>query len=147
MATGQLEIEALGYVGSYPMSANASEPGEPPTRIFDVQDLVMVHVEWSIPLNFNRMICGTWECDLYLESQGEGKEFEIEGKPLAVDQGGNGQYQLDIPIPAGTIKPAPGETDIVYKVTASVTLKNTVGKPLPIAGFTELPMVQWYQDV
>ncbi len=146
MATGQLEVELLGYVGTYPMKADASEPGEPPTRIFDIQDLVNVSVDWELPDSLNRIICGTFECDLYLESQGEGREFEIEGTPVPVNQANN-HYHLDIPIPAGTIATVPPETDIVYQVTASVTFKNTLGRPGPIAGFVELPMVQWYKDV
>jgi hypothetical protein len=146
MAAGELEVELLGYVGTYPMRAEASEPGEPPTRIFDIQDDVLVQVYWEIPESLNRIICGTFDCDLYLESQGKGKEFEIEGPPTPVDQAHN-DYHVDISIPAGSIQTRPDETDIVYKMTASVTFKNTLGRPGPIAGFVELPMVQWYKDV
>jgi len=107
---------------------------------------VLVQVYWEIPESLNRIICGTFDCDLYLESQGKGKEFEIEGPPTPVDQAHN-DYHVDISIPAGSIQTRPDETDIVYKMTASVTFKNTLGRPGPIAGFVELPMVQWYKDV
>jgi len=73
-------------------------------------------------------------------------DFIIVAVPTPVDQAHN-DYHVDISIPAGSIQTRPDETDIVYKMTASVTFKNTLGRPGPIAGFVELPMVQWYKDV
>jgi len=145
MATGELEVELLGAFLTYPMTAVASEPGEPPTRIFDIHDNVEVTVDWSIPAPLARMIAGTFECDLYLESQGEGEEFEIEGPRQPVDPTKT-SYNVVIKIPADRIKPAPGETDIPYKLTVTVIYKDVLGRPGPIAGFVELPMVQFYLD-
>jgi len=145
MATGEMEIEFPGYIGSYTMTAVASEPGEPPTRIFDIHDDVVVAVDWTIPEYLNRIICGTYDCDLYLESMGKGKEFEIEGPVVPCDQATN-TYHASILIPHDSIVPAQDETDIVYKMTVSITYKNNLGKPGPIAGFVELPMVQFYLD-
>jgi hypothetical protein len=145
MATGELEIELLGSITTYDMFAVASEPGEPPTRIFDIHDNVEVAVDWSIPDPLSRMIAGTFECDLYLESQGEGKEFEIESPPQVVDPSKT-TYHAVIRIPADTIKPATDETDIPYKLTVTVVYKDVLGRPGPIAGFVELPLVQFYLD-
>lgn len=145
MATGELEIELPGYIYTSQMTAVASEPGEPPTRIFDIHDDVEVVVDWSLPLPLARLICGTFDCDLYLESQGEGKEFEIEG-PVVQLNPATTTYHAVIKIPHDTIVPAPGETDIPYKLTVSVTYKDQLGRPGPIAGFVELPMVQFYLD-
>jgi len=149
--TGEFEVEAgvptSVLTGS--IQAEAFEPGEAPTRIFDIRDDVVVTCQWSLTGSLARMICGTWECDVYLESIGEGAEFEFEGNngnPIPLDPGGNGQYSTNITIPAGTIQPAPGETDIPYKMVVTVTYKDPAGHPGPIAGFVELPLVQFYLD-
>jgi len=143
-ATGNLEIE-LWTVINTPMSAEANEPGELPTSIFDIHDDVVVTVKWSLPQPLARMICGTFDCDLYFESQGPGREFEFEGPVQTLDHTKT-DYEAVIIIPANYIVPAPGETDIPYKITASVTYKDQGGRPGPIAGFVELPLVQFYLD-
>lgn len=146
--TGQFEVEA-GLPASFltgTIQADAFEPGELPTRIFDINDLVEVKVDWTLTGSLARMICGTWQVDLYLESIGKGEEFEIEGCTVDLSSSNNGQYTCTIPIRAGTIQPAAGETDIAYKMVVSVTYKDRGGRPGPIAGFVELPMVQFYLD-
>jgi hypothetical protein len=146
--TGQFEVEA-GLPASLltgTIQADAFEPGEPPTRIFDINDLVEVKVDWTLTGSLARMICGTWQADLYLESIGRGKEFEVEGCTVPLNPAGNGQYTCNIKIPSGTIKPDVGETDIVYKMVVTVTYKDPGGHPGPIAGFVELPIVQFYLD-
>ena len=145
MATGELEIELPGYLGHGTISATAYEPGEPPTHVFDIHDDVNVDVEWSIPPYLNRLICGTWECDVYLESIGAGREYEVEGPFVPVNQANNA-YKATILIPHDTVVPDKGETDIPYKMVVTVNFKNTLGKPGPIAGLVELPMVQFYLD-
>jgi len=146
---GQFEVEAgiPASVLSGTIGADAHEPGEPATRIFDVNDLVNVDCNWSLTGSLARMIGGTWQCDLYLESMGGGREFELEGCTVPLAPSGPGTYACTIPIPPGTITFAPGETDIVYQLVVSLTYKDTNGRPGPIVGFVELPMVQWYQDV
>ena len=146
--TGQLEVEA-GLPASLlhgTIGAEAYEPGEAPTRIFDINDLVEVKVDWTLTGSLARMICGTWQCDLYLESIGKGEEFEVEGCTVDLASSNNGQYSCVIQIPAGRVHPAPGETDIAYKMVASVTYRDRGGRPGPIAGFVELPVVQFYLD-
>lgn len=145
---GQLEVEAgvPEYLLHGTIGAEASEPGEAPTNIFDINDLVEVKVDWTLTGSLARMICGTWQCDLYLESIGKGEEFEVEGCTVPLNSGSNGQYHCVIQIPAGRVHPAPGETDIAYKMVVSVTYKDPGGRPGPIAGFVELPIVQYYLD-
>jgi hypothetical protein len=146
---GEFEVEAgvpqsvlTGTIG-----AKAHEPIEPPTRIFDINDLVQVDCEWTLTGSIARMICGSWQCDLFLESIGQGEEFEIEGCTVPLDPGGTGEYSCTIQIPPGRIQPVPPETDILYKLVVSLTYKDPKGKPGPIAGFVSLPLVQFYRDV
>ena len=145
MATGELEIELLGAFINTPMTAVASEPGEPPTRIFDIHDDVVVTVDWSLPLPLARMICGTFTVNLFLESQGKGREFDIDGPPQTLDPTKTA-YHAEILIPHDTIVPSAGETDIPYKLTVTVNYRDQLGRPGPIAGFVELPLVQYYLD-
>ena len=145
MATGVLEIELLGAFINTPMEAVASETGEPPTRIFDIHDDVVVTVDWSLPLPLARMICGTFEVNLFLESQGRGREFDIDGPTQTLDPTKTA-YHAEILIPHDTIVPAPGESDIPYKLTVTVNYHDQLGRPGPIAGFVELPLVQYYLD-
>lgn len=145
---GEFEVELPANVLSGTVGAELHEIGEPSTRILDINDDAEIDVNWSLTGWMQRMVCGSWEVDAYFESIGEGKEFELEGpQAMPVDPTGNGQYKTSIKLPAGTIQTAPDETDILYKVTVSVTYKDPGGRPGPIAGFVELPMVQFYKDV
>lgn len=146
MTKGNLEIELPGFLYTSEMTAEAREPGEPPTRIFDIHDDVEVTVDWSLPMPYARMFCGTFDCDLFLESQGKGREFRIEGPNQSLDPTTNA-YHAVIKIPRDTIQPVQGETNIPYKLTVTVTYKDATGRPGPIAGFVELPMVQFYKDI
>jgi hypothetical protein len=146
---GKFEVEAgvppsvlTGTIG-----ADAHEPGESPTIIFDINDLVEVDCEWTLTGSMARMICGTWQCDLSLESIGPGDEITIKGCTVPLDPGGSGTYSCKIKIPPGTIKPVPPETNIVYKMVVSATYKDPKGRPGPIIGFVELPTVTFYLDV
>jgi hypothetical protein len=40
--------------------------------------------------------------------------------------------------------PGETETDIVYKMVVTVTSRDVSGRPGPIAGFVEYPMLQFY---
>ncbi len=146
---GEFEVETgvplsvlTGTIG-----IDAHEPGEAPTRIFGINDLVEVDCEWTLSGSMASMICGTWQCDLYLESMGGGKEFEIEGCTIPLDPVGSGTYSCTIQIPPGTIKPDPDETKIPYKMVVSLTYKDPRGRPGPIAGFVSLPLIEFYTDL
>jgi len=146
MATGTLEIELLGAFVNTTMTSVASEPGEPSTTVFDIHDDVNVSADWSIPDPLSRMIAGTFEVTLYLEAQGDGEEFEIGLPAIAVNPALTA-YHADILIPANRIVPPAGKTNVPYKLTTTVIYKDVLGTPGPIAGFVELPLVQFYLDV
>lgn len=149
VTTGEFEVEFVPYLtGS--VSGTVYEPGEPPTRIIDVADNWVVHLDWSLTGPLQRFVCGTWSVDAYMESMGAGDEFELpEPADIPLDPTGSGHYSADFNIPGGFMasKITPGETDIPYKIVATVTYKDLGGRPGPIAGFVEFPLVQFYQDV
>ncbi len=110
MATGTLEIELLGAFVNTPMTSVASEPGEPSTTVFDIHDDVNVSVDWSIPDPLSRMIAGTFEVNIILESRGQGEEFEIGLPAIAVNPALT-NYHADILIPANSDRSSPGENE------------------------------------
>lgn len=157
---GQFEVEFLPYLqGS--IEAQVYEKGEAPSRIIDINDPWFVEVNWSLTGPLQRFICGTWGVDVYLESIGRGPELELPDEyfeAIPVDRK-DGHYHLKIAVPAGFIKThveswreerkehgrlPERETDIVYKMVATVTYKDQYGRPGPIAGFVEFPMLQFY---
>lgn len=153
MTTGEFEVE-LGVPASAlsgTIQAEAREPGELATRIFDIHDNWEVQVDWTLSGYLSRMICGSWALDVYLESIGPGDELELPQDPddrdIPLDPTGSGKYSATFHVPADFVKPVPGETDIAYKMVVSLTYKDVGGRPGPLAGFVELPMVQFYQDI
>jgi hypothetical protein len=162
---GDFEVEFLPYLhGS--IGAKVCELGEAPSRILDIHDPWYVQVDWTLTGPLSRFICGSWAVDVYMESIGRGPEFElpddaVENIPLR--PGSDGNYSARIDVPADFIKThletyreehkedkkllerPERETDIVYKMVCTVTYKDPSGKPGPIAGFVEMPMMQFYE--
>jgi hypothetical protein len=129
-----------GYIG-----AEVREVGgvDPTTIIRFDQDWV-VTMEWGLQGSLKSMICGEWCLNVDLESIGPGEEMELPTQELHVklDPCGTGKYKKDIRIPAGTVKPEHCSTP--YKLVATVTYLNACGRPGPMAGFVEGPIVQFY---
>lgn len=147
--TGEFEVEFTPYLHGT-ISGTVSEPGEAPTKIIDVNDNWNVHLDWTLTGPLQRYVCGTFSVDAYMESIGAGDEFELPEPPdIPLNPPGPGTYSADFNIPAGfmTSKIQPGETDVAYKIVATVTYRDPGGRPGPIAGFVEFPVVQFYKDV
>jgi len=159
---GEFEIEFLPYLNGT-IGATVYEVGEKPSRIIDINDPWVVEVDWTLTGPLQRFICGTWGVDVYLESIGRGPEFELpdEDYEAIPVNSKDGHYHVEIPVPAGLIRthverwyeevresgrftPPERETDIVYKMVVTVTYKDQYGTPGPLAGFVELPMMQFY---
>ena len=160
---GEFEVEFPPFLhGS--IEAQVYEKDERPSRILEINDPWFVDVNWSLSGQLQRFICGTWGVDVYLESIGKGPEMEIPDEPyehIPLDSSPDGNYHVNIPVPQGFIKThveswweeyqethgrekPEREMDIVYKMVVTVTYKDPYGRPGPIAGFVELPIVQFY---
>jgi hypothetical protein len=156
---GEFEVEGTtGLKGT--IGAAVGEVGEPPSHILDINDDWYVDVDWTLKGPLQRFICGSFEVDVYLESIGKGPEFELpDVEGIAINK--TGDYSAHIDVPAGVIKThvetwweeykehhkgvGEPETDIVYKMVCTVTFRDQYGQPGPIAGFVEMPMMQWYK--
>lgn len=160
---GEFEIEFTPYLQGT-IGALVSEVGEAPSRILDINDDWYVDCDWTLSGPLRRFICGTWSVDVYMESIGEGPEFELpdeEVEDIPLQPSADGHYSARFNVPAKFIQThledwreeraehgergGELETDIVYKMVVTVTYKDPMGRPGPIAGFVEYPMLQFYQ--
>jgi len=161
--SGDFEVEFLPYLHGT-IEAKVSEVGENPSRILDIHDPWYVQVDWTLTGPLSRFVCGSWSVDVYMESIGRGPEFELPDDKvdnIPLQPGGSGNYSARIDVPGDFIKThletykeelkeggnplsRERETDIVYKMVCTVTYKDPSGKPGPIAGFVEMPMLQFY---
>jgi hypothetical protein len=159
---GEFEVEFLPYLTGT-IGAKVYELDEPPSRIIDINDPWVVEVDWTLTGRAQRFICGSCGVDVYMESIGPGPELELPDKPfenIPLNPIGDGHYHARFDVPAGFIKThvekwweeqleggglkRDRETDIVYKMVCTVTYKDLGGQPGPIAGFVEMPMLQFY---
>ena len=157
---GEFEIEFLPYLTGT-IGAKVWEIGESPSHIIDIHDPWCVEVSWTLNGPLQRFICGTWAVDVYMESIGKGPEFELPDDDLEnIPMNEKGEYSVTINIPADFIKThvehwwedykishqgkGEPETDIVYKMVCTVTYRDQYGRPGPIAGLVDMPMLQFY---
>jgi hypothetical protein len=148
------------------IGAKVFEVGEAPSRIIDINDPWVVEIDWTLTGPAQRFVSGSWAVDVYMESIGPGPEFELPTEDLEnipLDPTGDGHYHARFDVPAGFIKtrlenwrkellergqqPDKLKTDTVYKMVCTVTYKDVGGRPGPIAGFVEMPMLQFYYPV
>lgn len=159
-AQGEFEIEGLTGLNAS-IEAQVREVGETPSHILDIHDAWTVDVKWTLTGKMARMMCGTWAVDAFLESIGRGKDLELpdDTKDLAqveIQPYSTGNYQATFHVPADFIQAAwdkdeqgqlKREPSIPYKLVVTVTYKDPVGRPGPLAGFVEYPMLTFYYDL
>jgi hypothetical protein len=119
----------------------------PPSTIIRATDPWAVRVKWEIAGDQARFIGPneTWNVRVFLESMGPGPENQQNLPTLQVlATGGTPQnYDHMITIPANTDLANPAFSG-VYKLVVVLTLRDAANNPLPVAGFHEGPVVQFY---
>ncbi len=151
MPHGQFEVEGIPGLSGL-IEAHVHEVGEGPSRILDIHDPWEIDVKWSLSGPTARYICGTVAVDAYMESIGPGREFELPDDTndlaaIPLQPNPTNQYSATFHVPADYVTTSGDETDIVYKLVVTVTYKDAVGRPGPIAGFVEFPVLQFYKDL
>ena len=120
--------------------------GTAPTNIIRIDQDWHVHLHWALEGSLRSMICGTWCLHLHLESIGKGVELSLPdpGPEIKVplDPCGNGHYNYDFVVKAGTVKPEHCSTP--FKLVSTITYENECGLPGPMAGFVEGSILQFY---
>jgi hypothetical protein len=115
-----------------------------PTQIIRIDTDWSVHVEWELTGHLAKLICGHWCVNVLLESMGPGPELKLPNysHEVPLDPCGDGRYELWCDIRRGTV---PAEAcGTPYKMVVTITYFNECGKPGPIAGFYEGPILQFY---
>lgn len=131
-------------VGLSGLTANEIfEPGVKPTTVLRRDKPWYIHVEWDTEGLLTPMIGGKWDFHAYLESMGPGPEVkltdpadhEIELHP----DNSPVHYHHNLDVAANTVT-----EDGPYKLVVTVTYINMIGKPGPLAGYWEGPILQFH---
>lgn len=147
MTVGYFEVSGAPSYLHGKIEASVYEIGgvAPKTIIRTDEDWV-VRFCWELDGALKSMICGTWCLHVHLESIGKGPELDLpdDGPEVEVplDPCGDGKYQKEFLIRAGTVKAEHCGTP--YKMVATVTYRNACDLPGPMAGFVEGPILQFY---
>jgi len=115
-----------------------------PNHIIRIDSDWSVHVEWELTGHLTKLICGQWCLSVLLESIGPGPELKLPSTThyIDLDPCGDGQYESWNNFKPGAV---PAEScSTPYKLVVAITYYNKCGKPGPIAGFYEGPIVQFY---
>ncbi|MDX1432210.1 MAG: hypothetical protein R3286_07140 [Gammaproteobacteria bacterium] len=130
------------------LSAFVYEADENPTnRIIRIDENWGVRAHWWLTGRWRECLCGYWCVGVHFESIGSGPEFVLPGgrdSLIELDPCGSGHYDYDLKVPAKFVKPE--YCSSIYKLVVSLTYRTPCKKPGPIAGFYELPLVQFYES-
>jgi len=117
--------------------------GASPTNIVRVDQDWGVKVHWDLKGSLAPFICGEWCLHLRLESLGPGPEIMFSAKRrIPLNPCGRGRYDFDLRVKRGKIRG--DHCSIPYKPVVTITYYTACHKPGPIAGFVELPIMQFY---
>lgn len=116
----------------------------------------VVRVNWHIEGALASCICGDWCLHLFMESIGDAPEFQYpdpkieEYKDVHVDldpckplKDNKYHYSQDLRVPNHYVRPEHCATP--YKPVVALTYRDACKRPGPMAGFVELPTVQFYE--
>jgi hypothetical protein len=116
--------------------------GAKPTTIIRTDQEWGVKINWELKGSLAEYICGEWCIRVCLESIGHGPERNWEYR-IPLDPCGNGNYYYDFKFKPGDITADYCSTP--YKPVVTVTYNSVCHVPGPIAGFVELPILQFYE--
>jgi len=148
MPKGYIEISGAPHSGlKGTIEADIYEyGGVDPTTIIGINQTWSVKLNWKIEGPLARLICGTWCLHVHLESIGRGRELSLPdpGQEVLIplDPCGSGEYAYEFVVPPGKVKAL--DCSVPYKLVATVTYRTQCGYAGPMAGFVELPIVQFY---
>lgn len=120
--------------------------GAAPTTIIDFDQDWGVKLKWDLTGSLRPFVCGTWCISLFFESIGDGPEFDLRhDHRIPLDPCGNGHYEYDFRVRRGTVKKE--HCGRPYKLVVAVVYETACHRPGPMAGFVELPMIQFYDSI
>jgi len=128
------------------ITAEILEEGKPTNYIIRSDKEWSVKVHWYLEGALTSCLCGYWCVHLYMESVGPGPELVVPYGDIHIplDPCGDGHYWYEIKVHPGLIKAK--HCSIPYKLVAALTYRTPCDDPGPMAGFCELPLVQFYES-
>jgi hypothetical protein len=118
--------------------------GVRPTNIIRTDQAWGVKIEWELKGSLAQYICGEWCIHLCLESIGKGPELKWKApEDIRLEPCGDGKYCYDFHVEPGEISAEC--CSIPYKPVVTVTYYSECHTPGPIAGYVELPILQFYE--
>lgn len=136
------EFDLKAYLRGFVYEADEN----PSNRIINIDEDWGIKLQWWVRGRWARCLCGYWCVGAHFESIGHGPEFRLpHGAETLVklDPCGDLHYEYDFRVPAKYVKPE--YCSSIYKIVLSLTYRTPCKKPGPIAGFVELPLVQFYE--
>lgn len=145
MSKGNFEVSlAKPYLAGDIFAEVYEVGGANPTSIIRADQEWGVKIRWDLEGSLAPFICGEWCLHLRLESLGPGPELKLDvPRRIPLDPCGRGGYYYDFRVKPGRITSA--HCSIPYKPVVTVTYYTACHKPGPIAGFVELPILQFYE--
>ena len=140
---GQHNPHLTGRIKSVVVKEEGEKAVEP-SHVIRIDTDWSVHVEWELVGHLTKLISGKWCLSVLLESIGPGPELKLPANAhdIPLNPCGDGQYKYWFRIDKGTVPAQACSTP--YKLVVAITYYNECGKPGPIAGFYEGPIVQFY---
>lgn len=113
----------------------------PSNYIVQTDQPIHVHTEWFVKGALASILCGEWRVAVYFEKYGKDEADPGEYKTTIKHvQALTQKYNTTIEVPANELTPG------LYNVAIAITFVSEKGVPLPVAGFAELGMVQYYES-
>ena len=118
--------------------------GASPTTIIRTDNSWAVNINWTFKGILSTMITGRWHVHVLLESIGEGPEYSLfdADADQELKPGGTGDYFCHFDVPAGRV--AAGHEGSAYKMVVTLTYRNPMGQPRPVAAYYAGPVLQFY---
>lgn len=116
-----------------------------PVTILEADKDFIVHIRWSVSGPLAPLVAGSWNVNVFFESIGPGPELKLPNTTLTIPltpSFGVNSYDASVTIPANTLQGV--DTTVPYKMVATVTYRLPNGRPGPMAGFVESPVIQVY---
>lgn len=154
---GKLETDLYPYlkgrIAAIVYESEFEVDDQHPVSVIDVNEPWFVDVAWQLIGDVKHMICGKWRVKLFMENIGQsGDDLDLENDRGLIDLEpcGDGYYRTRFSVPANKVKVGDGGTP--YKAVVGLTyltncpMRGGAFRPGPIAGFVELPTMQFFEE-
>lgn len=146
MATNFDTLNFKDLVGT--MNVQVIDTDETPNLVLEIARPWRIEVDWVLHGINADTIGGSWELMAYYESMGPQNEGKVIPSPIVVPMANtqpnstsiDRRYRATINVDPGLIK-----EEGIYKLVTLVTYKNLDNKPRAMAGFSEYPLITFYQ--